>query len=62
MVRNPLKVECRCGCLGVREFHDAGARVRKAMLGRRLAAALKPVQAGKLSKRPGFGEKRAVVA
>lgn len=57
-VRNPLRVNCHCGCLGVREFHDAGARVRRYMLVDRIAERVEPVLPGKLTDRPGFGVSR----
>ena len=55
---NPNRIDCRCGCLGVPEFHEAGERVRREMLGDRLRDALEPVMIGKRTNRPGFGRLR----
>jgi hypothetical protein len=59
--RNPARVDCRCGCLGVREYHEAGERVRLEMLGVRATAAREPVKIGKKTTRPGFGLKPAEI-
>lgn len=40
------------------EYHEAGERVRKAMLAEKLAAALEPVVKGKINNLPGFGVSR----
>ena len=49
------EIECRCGCLGVRDFHDAARRVRREMLVREPAKRRKPVTQGKRTDGKGFG-------
>lgn len=58
-VINPRKVNCRCGCLGVQEFHEAGERIRRyAFIDRPAELASKTVVKGKLTNGAGFGVPR----